>query len=175
MILYKNKKNIVLSLLFILFFCECKKTEDPQSPEIYYISSKGGVISPGIAYDYEITIPANALSPNQYIKEKYNDDIPKLVLDSTFSFGAISHGVSFANYNCNVLQISGTIKLKILNNYSSYYNLSQTKPYCINNNQSILDLNNWQEINTYTKTTDNKIAFEFTDLNKTYFIGWRSN
>jgi hypothetical protein len=178
MILLKNKKSIGLSIFLILFFFECKKQTVIKSPEDYYISSSGGIIKPGVGSGYEITIPANALLSGQYIKEKANTNIPKLILDSTFSFGPVSEVINFARYNCNSLLIPGTMKLSFANNYGAYYNLPQTKPYCINNNQNIRDFNNWEEITLFTSYVYNYnyiLEFQFTDLNKTYFIGWSSN
>ena len=178
MILLKNKKSICLSVFLILFFCECKKQAIAKSVEDYYISSNGGVTKPNIGNDYEIIIPANALLYGQYIKEKLNTSVTKLILDSTFSFGPISEVISFARYNCNSLQIAGTMKLALSNSYTTYNNLPKTKAYCIDNTKNIRDFNNWEEItlfSTYIYNYSQIIEFQFTDLNKTYFIGWSSN
>ncbi len=175
MILLKNKKSIYIPFLLILFFCECKKTEVVKSPEDFYTSTNGGVIKTAFG-NYEIIIPANALLSNQYIKEKVNKSVSKLILDSTFSFGPISEVISFACYNCNSLQIAGTMKLGLSGSYSTYFNLPKVKPYYIDNTKNISDFNNWEEIPLFTKDINSeKITFQFTDLTKTYFIGWSSN
>lgn len=179
---YKNKKNIVLSVFLIACLTACKKnTSELKSPEEYYISSKGAIlpIENSSIRNYRIIIPENALLKNQYIKEKVTDPTKKLIFDSVFCFGAISDkSISFARYNCNDLTYNGTIKLTVLYHYWDLQKIQNAKPYCINNSKNINDFNNWEEINSFTIVTENGnnfYTFQFTDLTKTYFIGWASN
>lgn len=175
MTFYRKLKGIFFNILLVATLSSCEKESiEPRSPEDYYISSNGGNVRPRIGSDFEIFIPPNALEEGQYIKQKLNDDTPQLVLDSVFSFGALSKSLTFATYNCSALKIPGKIKLTINSKYSSLVKFSQASAFCIANDKSILDYSNWEKIAT-TPISENTFEFQFTDLNKTYFIGWTSN
>ncbi len=172
MTLFKKRKNLAVSIL-LLFVMGCnKENQAPKSPEEYYISKQGTTINPKFGSAYQIIIPPDALAENQYVMEKIIGNTAKLVLDSTFSFGTVSENICFATYNCASLLIPGTIKLSVNSKYAAFS--SQTKAYCISNETDMTDFTNWQEVYT-TMSFNGQISFQFTDLHKTYFLGWISN
>jgi len=168
MISNKHIKNLSVSIIYLLFLASCSKKGPNANPFDDYISQKGA----SVTYKSNIiTIPENALSNNQFIA--INTTVPQnyaLTIDTTIFYNIVSEEIGFVRYNCTDLKLSGTMILKRLSTNFSF-NSSKAIPYCIDANDDINDHSNWEAITNFTRKSST-ITFNFTDLEKRYFIGW---
>jgi hypothetical protein len=195
----RNFRGISFVLFFFLFSCSENVPRSKLSSRENYVSNEGieYEFQRNLnSLDIYLSIPENALNDNQFIlvlsELLFNgpdnsgngyfevNETPE-VLDSTVYKIIVSSTISFTRYNCTELKRTGKISI-LESGYTRLYGSNlpfgsngfkdpRIKPYQCPVIKDLSDSRNWQEIQNYFRS-DSSIAFEFTDLENIYFLGF---